>query len=330
MVVRVSELKSATINGWEAMTIESSGLAVTVLPERGAEIHRVIDKVTGIDILFHAPWGLPSRLDPPRAGSDGHRFLERYAGGWQELFPSTNDPCIVAGQEMPLHGEVAAIPWRVTQDGESTLVCVIDCATLPLRLERQMTLDSAAARLTIAERVTNCSSLPQSFTWGHHCVIGPPFLEAGCRLETAARRIVTIDEPFEETARLAPGQSTVWPLARLRDGGTTDLRDIPGPEVESHDDIFLTDLTTGSLSVTNPRLGRRVCLEWDAAIFPWITCWQPFGGAHAMPLTGTYALGIEPWSARDCLEIAAPKGDALILAGQASLETALTLTIDAA
>ena len=56
---------------------------------------------------------------------------------------------------------------------------------------------------------------------------------------------------------------------------------------------------------------------------------MPFGGAEAMPLRGSYALGIEPWVAQRSLADAAAIGDALSVAGGASLETTLTVTMEA-
>ena len=49
-------------------------------------------------------------------------------------------------------------------------------------------------------------------------------------------------------------------------------------------------------------------------MFRWIIAWQPYGGAKAMPLTGAYALGIEPWVAQGSLAAAAASGDALQVA----------------
>jgi hypothetical protein len=161
-------------------------------------------------------------------------------------------------------------------------------------------------------------------------VLGAPFVAAGARFEPAAGTIVTIPEMWEDTARLEPGQRSAWPDARLRAGGTVDLRDIPGPEIESHDDTYLTDLTAGTLRVTNPQLGRALRLDWDPAIFRWIIAWMPFGGAQAMPLAGSYALGIEPWVAQRSLADAAAVGDALRIEGGATLETTLTVTMESA
>ena len=158
------------------------------------------------------------------------------------------------------------------------------------------------------------------FVWGHHCVVGPPFLEAGCRLEIPARTIVTSPELWEpETARLEPARREPWPAAPLRAGGTVDLRDVPGPETGSHDDLYVTELDAGWLEVSNPRLELTFRLEWDHALFGWIVLWQPYGGAVAPPLAGSYALGIEPWTSMLNLEEAVAAGAAVELAAGESL-----------
>ena len=55
----------------------------------------------------------------------------------------------------------------------------------------------------------------------------------------------------------------------------------------------------------------------------WVVLWQAYGGALELPLAGSYALGIEPWTSRHCLEQAVEAGEALELAGGAQLETTL-------
>jgi galactose mutarotase-like enzyme len=318
------------VGGWRAVTAATGHLSLTVLPERGAEVHALVDRASGVDVLFHAPWGLAPPGAPPRGGSDGHAFLASYAGGWQELFPSCNDPCTYRGREIGFHGEVAAIPWRVEPEGDRALRCAIDCRTAPFRLERRMELAADAARLTVDERIVNTGDEDWACTWGHHLVLGAPLIAAGTRFEPAARTLVTIPEMWEDTARLEPGQRTSWPHGRLRAGGTVDLRDLPGPEAGSHDDTYLTDLDAGTLRVANPALGRALRLDWDPAVFRWIIAWMPFGGAHAMPLAGAYALGIEPWVAQGSLAEAAAAGAALTVPAGGTLETTLTITMEPA
>jgi hypothetical protein len=315
-----TRLHEDTVAGWRSVVLAGDRLEVVVLPERGAEIHVLRDLRTGVDVLFHAPWGLGPPGAPARPGADGHGFLERYAGGWQELFPSAGDPTSYGGADIPFHGEVALLAWDVEPQGDE-LVCRVDCERTPFALERRMRLEDDA--LVLAETIVNRSDAPADFTWGHHCVVGPPFLEAGCRLDAPVRTVVTIPEMWEDTARLAPAQRSPWPHARLRSGGTADLREVPGPEARSHDDVYLDGVAEGHVGVDNPRLDLGFRLEFDPAVFRWLISWQPYGGAVAPPLGGSYALGVEPWVTRLPLGEAAAAGDALRLGAGETFSTEL-------
>jgi galactose mutarotase-like enzyme len=294
------------------LVIEDDVLAATVLPEKGAEVRSLLHRPSGTELLFQAPWELP------RPGSGGHAFLESYAGGWQELFPNCGDPS--AG--LPFHGEAATLPWECERDGDA-LRCSVRTRLTPFRLDRAMRVDDG--RLLLDETVTNEGAEPAHFVWGHHLVLGAPFLERGCTIDVPARTIETIAEMWEDTARLEPGQHSEWPHARLRAGGTVDLRAVPGPEAGSHDDVYLTDLDAGRIAVTNPRLGLRVDVAFDPGIFRWVILWQPYGGAHELPLTGAYALGIEPWVSQLPLAEAVAAGEAIELAAGASFSTSLSV-----
>jgi hypothetical protein len=176
--------------------------------------------------------------------------------------------------------------------------------------------------------VTNSGDEAHELVWGHHVVLGPPLVGAGARLTSSARTVVTIPEPYEQTARLQPGQHSPWPHALGRDGRRIDLQEVAGPEAESHDDVYLTDLAGGWACVESPGRELAFRLEWDPAVFGWIVSWQPYGGARAAPLAGSYALGVEPWVAGGNLAAAQAAGQALRLAPGASLTTSLTASIE--
>ena len=313
-----SGLSESMHNGHCALTLSSDLLEVVVLPDKGADIYALTDRVSGIDPLFKAPWGLQPPGSPPREGSAGEAFLANYEGGWQELFPNTNDACAYRGALLPFHGEVATLPWSWSAEAGEDAVAVrlsVDCRRTPFRLERLMRLPYGERALVLEESVRNTSAEPAHFVWGHHCVLGPPLVAAGAELRVPCRTIVTIGDLWEDTARLAPGQRSGWPVARGRDGGAVDLSRIPGPEAGSHDDVYLTDLDGGWAEVRNPAVATGFRLEWDPAVFRWLISWQPLGGAHAMPLRGAYALGIEPWTFGGNLAAAVAAGEAIELAG---------------
>ncbi len=319
------------VNGWRAVRLATDAIEVTVLPGKGADIFALVDLATGIDLLFKAPWGLAPPGTAPRAGSGGDAFLANYEGGWQELFPNTNDGCTSGAVTVPFHGEVATRAWSVSieaDDGQDVAVRFsVDCRLLPLRLERVMRLRQGERRIVLDERVSNTSDTAVGFVWGHHCVLGPPLVAAGARLRAPCRTIVTPPQPWEDSARLEPAQRSDWPKARLRAGGEADLSQLPDPEAASHDDVYLTDLDGGWAEVSNPALRMAFRLDWDPALFKWIISWQPFGGARAMPLRGAYGLGIEPWTTGGNLAAAVAAGEAIELPGGAELATRLIASI---
>jgi len=319
------------ISGWRAVRLTTDALSVTVLPDKGADIYQIIDRASGVDPLFKAPWGLQPHGASPRAGSEGAPFLENYEGSWQELFPNTNDACTYQGTPLEFHGEVATRPWDcVTEADDSTQAAVrlsIACRTVPLRLDRIMRVYHGTRELVLEERVTNTSPAAVDFVWGHHCVLGAPLIASGAELRAPAATIITPPEPWEDTARLKPGQRAAWPMARLRDGGMTDLTRVPGPEAASHDDVYLTDLAGGWVEVGHSELGLGFRLAFDHGVFGWIISWQPYGGTRTMPLRGAYALGIEPWVFGGNLQEALDAGSALRIDGHGTLETRLTASI---
>lgn len=323
-----ARVTAGEVGGWRSVALENDELRVIVLPDKGAEIHQIVDLRSGTEILFKGPWGLRPPGAEPLPGSGDDAFMWNYAGGWQELFPSVNAACAYRGHEIPFHGEVASQPWQhevLESDGdEITVRFWTRSRRLPFGLERVLRLRAGEATLEIEGTVVNDSSEDAHFVWGHHCVVGPPFLEAGCRLEIPARTIVTSPELWEpDTARLEDGRREPWPFAPLRAGGTVDLREVPGPETGSHDDLYVTDLDAGWIAVSNPRLELTFRLEWDHALFGWIVLWQPYGGAVAPPLTGSYALGIEPWTSMLNLEQAVAAGTATELGAGDSRTTRL-------
>jgi len=321
-------LTTETIDGHAAVSLDNQRLCVTVLPEKGADIYRLVHLPDGVDVLMKTPWGLR-----PPGGQAPTDFLENYEGGWQELFPSANDSCTYRGTPIPFHGEVAlqAWSWEPVQGSDTAAAFRVTSPATGLTLERVMRLPAGASRLVLEEQVTNPGQVPVEFVWGHHVVLGAPFLEAGCQVEIPATTILTPEVLYEPgSARLAAGQRSAWPWAVGRTpDARVDLRHVPGPEAHGHDDAYLLDLSHGDLAVTNPRLHLRFSLTWDASVFGCVVFWQPLGGADLPPLTGIYGLGVEPWVSRFNLVQAVEQGEALRLEAGASLRTQLVASIEA-
>lgn len=321
-------LREDVIQGHEALWLENGRVRVAVLPHKGADIYAFTHVPSGTEFLMRTPAG----LQPPGA-SPPEDFLENYEGAWQELFPNHNDACNYRGRPVPFHGEVALLSWAfavVADDAQATTLRLsVGCRQTPFRLTRWMRLPSEGTTLELMSTVENLSANAEHLVWGHHLVLGGDFLMNGCRLEIPAGRLTTPEVLFEPaTAVLAPGQDEPWPMARgRRPGERIDLRAIPGPQAHSHDDACLTGLAEGRWTVVNPRLGLGFRLEWDAAVFPWVQMWQPYGGADLPPLTGIYGLGLEPWVSRFPLAQAIESGQARCIGPGETLTTQVRASV---
>ncbi len=316
------------IKGWQALTLANSAIEVTVLPEKGADIYAFVDVATGIDVLLKTPWGLLPPGSAALAGSNGEKFSEHYAGGWQELLPNTGPSCTYEGRHIAMHGDVATVPWTANIQHEAAgrveIELEVTCEFPQLALTRHMSLSASSPVLTIVETVRNLSDREVSFLWGHHPVLGAPFIEAGCQMRVADCMVHTPATAFDPAnSAYAPGQCAPWPHIQALDGRMIDLRVIPGPEANIHDHACLTELSRGWVEVENSCLGLAFSLEWDRNVFRWINNWRPFGGSHAPPLQGIYGIALEPWVARANLADAIAAGAALSLVGGGTLSTSL-------
>ena len=252
------------------LILRNNDLQVTILPAKGADIYALADRRTGVDVLFKSPWGTRSPGPWPRAATSMERWVEAYPGGWQVLLPNGGDECVEQGVTWGYHGEAALVPWEVTGTGDTWATLETRLFTVPLRIEREFTLDGPVLRL--AETVTNESAADLEVMWSHHPAFGAPFLDGGCLLSAGCRSVLADDEA--PGTLLAPGSQHAWPHATTAAGDPLDLRRIPGPGEPRAVLAYLGDFTSGYFAITNPRLRLGVGLRWPLDPFGQAWLWQ--------------------------------------------------------
>lgn len=318
--------------GHQLVVMENEVIRVSVVPTKGADVVELRHKPSDVDFLWHSPHPLlPPGLHMPAAPTPVGAFFDQYHGGWQESLPSGNGASEHAGAHLGLHGEVATLPWDVRvekDDPESVSVrfSVLGRRT-PLRLLRTMSLRSASPTLLIDEEVINEGEEEVPFIWGHHIALGPPFLSEHCRIEVPAAS-ATVPSSSSPTARYEPGTYR-WPDLSDRDGKAVDACAVPPKDIRTNDSLYLSELPEGRLTVRNPRLGLEVALRWDVQVFPFLWCWQAFGGLWGYPYYGrAYLLAIEPFNAPiSSLDQAVREGTARALGPGGHLDTRLSIRI---
>lgn len=298
-------------HGLECLRIENEHLAVDVLPELGAKIHRLIDKARDQQILWHSPRVLP-HLTALHANFDDH-----WAGGWDEVFPGGVPGPNRYGDELPHMGELWTqhAHWTLEESSPERVVASfsIDTPITPARFERRMTLEAGAPALRLRYRIENTGYRPFDFNFGIHPVqkISPAH-----RFDVPASR----GEVDEHGGGVLgnKGDSYEWPRF-----GELDVRRALGPEADDFALHYLTGLQHGWVACTDTAAGRGFGLVFDHSVFEVIWLWLVYGGWR-----GYYHAIMEPWTGYPSpLAEAVAAGRAHALGPGEALETELTAVL---
>ncbi len=278
-----------------AVRLRSDDLEVVLTPAKGADLTSLVDRRTGVDVLFRTPWaGASSSTDAaslPPLGSSKADWLARYAGGWQVLLPNAGEERVQAGAPQGFHGEAAVRAWTVEEAGNDAAVLTVDLLTAPLRVRR--TVRVTGPRLELTETVTNLAPDPVPFRWVHHPAFGAPFVDRHTRIRAGARSLVTDAQApgtVLDADRLLP-----FPVCRGRDGGEVDLSRAPDPAVPREVFAALTDFDEHWFAVESPTHGFGVRVSWDGAVLPHAWFWQECHATAAYPwFRRAYVVAVEP------------------------------------
>ena len=323
---RITEL---VLEGHRCVALENEKLRVTIIADKGTDIYEFLYKPRDVDLMWRSWTGLRPRAHfvPSSPRAEG-AHMDYYEGGWQELFPNCGGLSVHQGGEIGQHGEVLLLPWRytITRDEPSEIEVRFEVRTVrtPFHLVKTVSLRRNEAVLRIHERVTNESGQEVNFTWGHHPALGWPFVDESCRVDLPACRIRTFGDFTPATSRLAPDQTSEWPLAEGVDGEQVDLSRIPGPDAAASDMVFLEGIADGWYAVTNTRLGIGFAMRYPADVYKQLWYWQVYRGGRDYPWwSATYNIALEPCATLPMLSHAVARGEALSLAAGETTEIKL-------
>lgn len=318
--------------GYRALLLQNDLIQLVVLIDKGAEIVQFLHKPTDLDVLWRTPNGLrPPGAYAPAPTAPANAFFDRWSGGWFEVVPNGGPASHVNGAEVGFFAETTNVPWqvRVLEDTPDCVTVALWVRTYrtPFMLRKTLTLRRGVAALFIEEALTNEGAETVAFMWGHHPVVGAPFLDEACRLSAPACRVEVLTAEDGPDHRMGLHQHGDWPWIQDRNGQPLDLRRLPPRSQPSMDNGYLMDFAQGWFAVQNDRAGLSFGLAWDAAVFRYLWLWQALGGGVGYPWYGrTYALGLEPWTSYPCagVQTAIANQTARSLAPGETLQTWLT------
>jgi len=286
----------------QLIVMENELLRIGVLASKGADIVEVRYKPRDLDVLWHAaqPVLSPAEYVPTTAPAAGS-FLDYYEGGWQEILPSAGPGSTVLGAPLGLHGEVSLLPWdvRVTCDTAERVEVEFSVETMrtPFRIRRRMILESGAAQLRLEEDLRNLGEESVPFAWGHHPVFGPPFLAEGCTIELPPCQVEVPAYSAGLRRRFAMGGPSPFPELAGIDGRPQRVDMVQSKESRTEDVLLVSGFAVGWWKLRNPALQLALALSWEPKTFPYLWCWQMYGGHWGYPDYGrSFALGLEPFN----------------------------------
>jgi hypothetical protein len=204
----------------------------------------------------------------------GSNYDDQFLGGWDELYP--NDmPEELAGEPMPDHGELWAVPWtsRVGADDQQ--------AWLELAAQGPITGTEVVKRLCLADgpeltvdyTITNTGRQDQPFLWKSHIAVQ---LQPDTVVDLAAGEVLMHD--FGVPRARPAGGVFDWPGFES-DGVRYDLRTLPDTSERGVAEFLQAKtLSDGSCGIWHPTAGTGLRLSWDPAELP--SCWlfASYGG----------------------------------------------------
>src|SRR5262249_51189797 len=115
------------VRSWRTQVLENEHLRVAILPEKGSDIVEITDRGTGVDVMWH--WRSLPENDGTLRESRG-QFARWHAGGWPEVMPNGDMPCVYRGVEHEPAGEAWRLAWEC-EAGSTWAKLAVELETLP-------------------------------------------------------------------------------------------------------------------------------------------------------------------------------------------------------
>jgi hypothetical protein len=301
-----------TYHGFRAVVLENRYLRAVILPELGAKVLSLLDKVADRELLWHNP-----RL-PPRPVHYGAAYDDWFCGGWDELFPN-DAPTMAAGEPYPDHGELWSMPFAwdtATEDGAVVLRMERSGVVTNTNVEKRITLYADEPLLRFGYRITNHGPAPLDYLWKLHPALN---ITPAARIDLPARRMI-VDPGFRDRLGV---DTFIWPYAPTTDGGSIDVRQVPPYTAATCDFYYAVELDAGWCALTDTATQSGFGLVFDPTLFSSVWVFGAYGGWR-----GLYTTILEPCTGYPYrLEDAIAQGTASRLEAGVTLKTEVTAVL---
>lgn len=274
-------MKTGTVEqSAQILTLKNEALKLVIRPDLGGRIDFLEDLKTGRHWLWH-PTNYSA--DSSRSLPVGASFDDNWTGGWDEIFP--NDAAgEFQGRNLVDHGELWSQVWQVVETTSHAIKLTYQCQTVPVAVEKIITLNATQPEAKIEYRFQNQSDATIPFLFKQHCAIAieetDEILLPDCLVEPAF---------LEFSKIIGKAGKTPFPKAFAADGKEVDLQKMPPRSSKLQEFYYCTNLSSGMCGIRNSKTGSYLQMQFDTADFPYVWLFQSYGGWH-----NHYVVVLEP------------------------------------
>jgi hypothetical protein len=153
-------------------------------------------------------------------------------------------------------------------------------------VEKWISLQKGDSVIRFRHRIQNFSPGPIDFLWKLHPALS---ITPRHRIDLPPCAILRVDEAL---SGLIGEERFQWPLGKRKNGGTVDLRKIPGPEENLLEFVYATELEDGWCALTDTGTGVGFGMRFPKEIFRSVWLFLAYGGWR-----GYYTAVLEPCTA---------------------------------
>jgi galactose mutarotase-like enzyme len=268
----MTEISKTTWHGFPALTLESVSIRLAMVPDLGAKIVSLYDKV------HQREWLVPP-IRPVQQTVYGATFVEQDMSGWDEMLP-TITVCDWEGAHLPDHGEVWSIPWKLeSMDGALTLS--VEGIAVPYHFVRSASLiapDTIELRYCLSN--TGQKALP--YLWAAH----PQFAASPDTQVVFPPEVTQVVNVIQDDPVLGKAEELcAWPEALSITGQAWRLDHVRPVENHTCRKIYTQpEQPVSWAALVDKERGCQLRLDWPADFAPYLGLWMDEGMFNTAPV----------------------------------------------
>ena len=268
-------------------TLESEELTVEVCTTLGAEIREIRFRELSENLLLSTPWRESTSDSCSCLETSESHFISHYSGGWQLMLPNMGYPTSNSSDLLGYHGEAWSLAWETMERTDSSIKLRTLLTTRPIQVIREMKVFED--QLLVTDTVTNTSSEPIEFIWGHHPAFSKALFDNTSEALIAAKEInVEVNSLSETTKHQLPD------FIRQDETGIhiQGLTSLPFSFL-----AYISGFISPYAKISNKTNDLTMELRWSPDLFPHLWLWiENQNISHEPWNSQVHTLALEPTS----------------------------------